>query len=433
MTIDRGYLEICKKISPGAFSRALPFKPQTAFIDGQLHLMRPSFINTWDMFLKIQYVNPINRLFDMGATTVVLAFDNYKYTPGAKQPTQRKRTTKIPKLNWDQREDLPSIIPANYDQLIMNRVFKARVCQLVVSTIAGLVTLGNGRSLVLDYDDFPIEFTEGDVAPTQREGYVMLGESDVKFCSHLVQDQPFVADSVDGDYVMIAAMQVEKARLEGKEPSKILVRRIEIKSVAQKRLRGGVPADGPPRRQYEFVNVNMMVDALTQHLRNSHGVTNECRGHEVRLFCYLVALVGCDFTAGIPRVGPTTVWKHLGKIWGPLQTAYDPTTGEFDVRKVCNSVIAPLLHTVHRKHAAGVSEKDITRLLCALHESKTVSDKAREALPSVSDIACLARNSNWVMHYWWDATTVPSSAQAKYGFKIKKNGEVERDAQAVLG
>ena len=432
MTIDVGMLQICKTLSPGAFTRATPFNPRTAFIDGQLKLMRPSFVHTWDMLLQIQYVAPINRLFEMGATTVVLAFDNYKYTPGAKQPTQRKRTTKIPKVDWNVRQELPSIIPEAYDRYIMNRQFKARVCQLVVATIGELVTLGNGRHLIIDYDDLPIEFTAGDVEPEPQSGYTLLGESDVKYPQYLQPSEKFIADSVDGDYLAIALMQIERATLQGLAPPEILVRRIEIKTVAQKRARTGAPIDGPTRRQYEIVYANKIVQDLVQYLRSTYGVTEKCRGHEMRLFCFLTSLVGCDFTAGMPRVGPATVWRLLGSIWGPLQNAYDPVLGEFDIKLVADTVVAPLLHSVHKKHASSVSGKDITRLLKVLSTAPGLSDKARQALPSVADIACLIRNSNWTILYWHDARTVPPSSQPKYGFAIKKNGDIERDSKAVL-
>jgi hypothetical protein len=429
MTIDVGMLEIVKRIVPGAFSRQIPYSPEVAFIDGQLKLQIPDFIRTWETFLAVQFVTPINRLYDLGATVVVLSFDFYPKTPGAKQPTQRKRTTKLVKLPWDQREELPSVIPENYSTLIANRAFKVRVCQLVVSTIASLVTLGNGRRLIIDYDDMPLEFTAGDVEPQPRTGYTLLDESDVKFPQYLLPGQSFLADSVDGDYVAIAMMQIERARAANETPPKVLIRRIEIKSAGEKRPR----SEGPTRRQYEFVDGNMVVDALVHHLRSNYVTLKQCKGHEIRLFCYLVALIGCDFTSGIPRVGPTTLWKHLEVIWVPLQNAYAPDKGEFNVRKVADTVIAPLLKLVHKKHAGYASGQNLTGLLNAIKASSALTDKARSAIPSVADIACLVRNSNWTIHYWWDAVTVPSSSQAKYGFAIKaKNGEVERDPKAVL-
>jgi hypothetical protein len=201
MTIDRGFLEIWKDISPQAFTAEIPFTPSIAFLDGQLHLMRASFMHTWEVFLEVQFVNPLNRLFRWGATTVVLSFDNYKFTPTAKQPTQRRRTTKIPQLEWHEQVSLPSTIPHNYEQLIMNRVFKARVCQYVVANVTGLLDLRNGRRLIVDYDDGALEFTEGAVAPTKLPMDFELGESDVKFAAYLENSDSFLADSIDGDYV----------------------------------------------------------------------------------------------------------------------------------------------------------------------------------------------------------------------------------------
>ena len=196
MTIDRGYLEIWKDIAPHAFTNQLTFEPATAFLDGQLHLMRASFMNTWEVFLDVQFVNPLNRLFRWGATTVILSFDNYKFTPTAKQPTQRRRTTKIPQLEWKEQVCLPSRIPDNYEQLIMNRVFKARVCQYVVANVPGLVDLRCGRRLIVDYNDGSLEFTEGSIEPTRLVQEHELGESDVKFAAYLAESDSFLADSI---------------------------------------------------------------------------------------------------------------------------------------------------------------------------------------------------------------------------------------------
>jgi hypothetical protein len=431
MTIDRGYLEICKTLAPGAFTRNLPFTPQVCFIDGQLKLLCPDFIKDWPTYLRVQFVNPINRLFEMGASSVVLSFDYYPLVPLAKAPTQKKRTVKVPKVPWDQRQELPSTLPPNFPQLLMNRVFKSKVCQLVVSQISSLVELGNGRRLIVDYDDFPLEFTACDMEPTPQTGYKKTGESDTKFVQYLHPGQPFLADSVDGDYVVIAMVQVAKALAANETPPRIMVRRIEIKTAGQKRMRGGVAIEESTRRQYEIVDINAVVDALIREIRNK--VANPKTGLEIPIFSYLVALTGCDFCAGIPRVGPNTVWKNLRKIWGPLQDAYDTTLGEFNVRKVADKVVAPLLHGVYKKHATSVSGQDITRLLRAIGESKELSDKARTELATVSDIACIVRNSNWTLHYWHDAPTTPCSTQSAYGFAVKKNGDVERDTQAVLG
>jgi hypothetical protein len=134
---------------------------------------------------------------------------------------------------------------------------------------------------------------------------------------------------------------------------------------------------------------------------------------------------------GIPRVGPNTLFKHMKLIWNPLQDAYDPATQHFNVRAVADNVIAPLLAIVHKKHAGAASSKNITKLLQTIKSSPLLSDKARDAIPSVGEIACLVRNSQWSLLYWVDATTMAASNE-QYGFKLKKNGDVERDANASL-
>jgi hypothetical protein len=428
MTINRGYLEIAKVLAPGAFTRNLPYTPQVAMIDLQLRLLPPDFCRDYSSYLRIQFVNPINNLFKSGASTVVACFDDYSLVPQAKQPTQRKRTTKFTKVPWDQEQDLPATMPPNFSTLLMNRTFKGKICAWVVSQLPSLVDLGNGRRLILDFDQLPLEWTAGDIQPTPQTGYKRTGESDTKFVQYLQPGQPFLADSVDGDYVVIAMAQIAKALAADETPPRILIRRIEIKTAGEKRMRDGAV---DTRRQYEIVDVNAVVTALTREIRNKVPIAK--RGLEIPIFTYLVALTGCDFVAGIPKVGPTTVWKNLGKIWGPLQDAYNPVLNEFNVRKVADKVVSPLLHGVYKRHASSVSGQDITRLLGVIKNSKALSEKARCELATVADIACIVRNSNWTQRYWFDATTVPLSTQVEYGFAVKKNGDVERDTQAVLG
>jgi hypothetical protein len=121
---------------------------------------------------------------------------------------------------------------------------------------------------------------------------------------------------------------------------------------------------------------------------------------------------------------------HL--VWIPLQHAYDPTTQQFNIKAVANNVIAPLLAIVNKKHTGAASDKNLTKLLETIRTSSSLSDKARDAIPSVSDIACLVKNSNWTIQYWLSASTAEDSASTKYGYVKKKNGELERDKNATL-
>ena len=374
MTIDRGYLEIWKDIAPHAFTNELPFTPSTAFLDGQLHLQRASFMHTWEQFMEIQFVNPLQRLFRWGATTVILSFDNYKYTPTAKQPTQRRRTTKIPQLDWKEQACLPSSIPENYENLIMNRVFKARVCQHVVANISSLIDLRNGRRLIIDYNNGSQEFTEETDQPTQLYQENELGESDVKFTSYLAGCDSFLADSIDGDYVVIAAMQLERAKKRGDQIPDIAVRRIALQPAAKKRLVTGETVT--KRRLYEFVNINLLVESLQKYVASNCMISQEFIGYEIRLISFLVAVVGCDFTNGLRGVGPKRVWQNLSKLWKPLQKAFNRDKNEFCVENIANGVINTLLCTCYKKHIQPTNR--IEQLLKNLRTAPTLSPSMKE-------------------------------------------------------
>ncbi|KAJ1468022.1 hypothetical protein T484DRAFT_1920920 [Baffinella frigidus] len=110
----------------------------------------------------------------------------------------------------------------------------------------------------------------------------------------LLMNRPFLADSVDGDYVVIAMVQIAKAIAANETPPRILVRRIEIKPAAAKRKRDGDATD--KRRQYEIVDVNAVVTALIREIH--HKAPTAKKGLEIPIFTYLVALTGCDFCAG---------------------------------------------------------------------------------------------------------------------------------------
>ena len=203
------------------------------------------------------------------------------------------------------------------------------------------------------------------------------------------------------DYVAIALAQIERAKAAGKPAPKIIVRRIELTSADQKKRKREENKGERPRREYEFVDCLKLYESIVRHLRSTYGVKDACKGAEGYLWNMVISLCGCDFTTGIPRVGPTTLWKHMRVIWGPLQDAYDPSTKQFNVRKVADNVVAPLLAIVHKKHAGNASSKNITKLLETIKASPNMSENARNAIPSVADIACLVRGSNWTIQYWY--------------------------------
>ena len=47
---------------PSAFTPTNPEKPKAGFIDGQIQLMKPNGIISWDQFIQCQFVGPIKRM-----------------------------------------------------------------------------------------------------------------------------------------------------------------------------------------------------------------------------------------------------------------------------------------------------------------------------------------------------------------------------------
>jgi hypothetical protein len=422
MTIDRGFLELWKAQVPEAFTDAPPFIPANAFVDGQLRLMRPSGITTWDALLLCQFVNPINHLFSMGAKRVVLGFDHYKLVPLAKAPTQRLRTKKIACVPWDADASLPPSIPEKYEQMLFNRAFKAKVCQFVVSNIADRVQLGGGRSLIIDWNNLPLEFTDESDEPQPRSGFTCLGECDVKWCQHLVPGESTAVLSVDGDYIMISLLQIEQYLRAGETPPRIMVKRVKLQKNGQ----------GTGRREYEWLHCNLLYHGLRKAMHSRTHIPAHMNHAEMRLVAILVAITGCDFVGGLPGVGPRSVWRTLTSLIPRLVDAYEPHTDHFDVSLISNFIVLPLLMPLYRKQAALGQTRTLQNFLDTVSTSSSLTTRQRSKLPTASALASTIRNSIWTVLYWIDAKNVPNPVQTKYGFSRMPNGNVERDPRASL-
>jgi hypothetical protein len=66
-------------------------RPDTVFIDCQVKLMKAAQFDTWGVFFAVQFFKTIENGFALGASTVVLAFDDYRHVPVSKTMTQVKR------------------------------------------------------------------------------------------------------------------------------------------------------------------------------------------------------------------------------------------------------------------------------------------------------------------------------------------------------
>ncbi len=78
-----------------------------------------------------------------------------------------------------------------------------------------------------------------------------------------------------------------------------MIRRIEINTTAEKkRKKMESKSDAKARRQYEFVDVNQVHDSLVKFFTKTYGVSEKCKGHVIRIYLFIVALLGSDFSTG---------------------------------------------------------------------------------------------------------------------------------------
>lgn len=463
MTIDKTFIENWKSKHPAAFSPNFPADVRTVFLDGQLKLQAPSGIDTWALWFDCLYGRSINRyLRTPGVLNVVLSFDNYDHCPKSKGPTQQKRRSRGEVPDWAELQPLPPVIPYNYDRLLFNRNFKARVVQMVIEMVAAhCKPVVPGQRVVIDYKEHPytvqwdteahelIKVPVGDV-PSPRGD---LGESDVKFVSYLDRRVwgDIVLDAVDSDYCIIGLCQLEtmlgdEHRGAATVP-RIYVRRLQVHAAGMKRVRGdecgggGAAPQGAATsslaRKYEFVSCETIVNELHRSLRAKTPAT--LQGHIVRILAHAVALSGCDFTRGISWFTGGTVSTNMALLWpafcqaARLCSVPDPRSpsGEqvvlfMDSRDVAEKMLGTLWRRVQfKKQCAGDSvaaRGSFESLYGFLSQNSAVSAFRRERLITPQELHCLVRNANWTVWYWSNPASCPCAVDGGFDFGFKYTG-----------
>lgn len=214
MTIHSAWFQVMKSECPQAFTPTPPFAPRAAFLDGMPLLMASSTMRKWDDLIRFNFCNPILRFFRMGAQVCVLAFDDYLHVPKAKAITQANRSKKKAPFQCNEREQLETLMPADYNTRLANRIYKRKVIDLIAETLVDHLALAPGQKLIVDYVECPVLFfvEQGEKKPKFK--YLLdvppLGECDIKFTRWSRHFGDMVAHSVDGDFVPIALLEYER-------------------------------------------------------------------------------------------------------------------------------------------------------------------------------------------------------------------------------
>lgn len=462
MTIDSSWIASFKEETPEAFTKHIPFQPKAAFCDGQIRLMRGSAqgLLTWDDYIWQQFQSHVKRFYqNHGVSVVILAFDDYEHVPEAKCMTQQKRRRHLPKLEILEREPLPPVCPSGdrWAQCIANRTFKSKVIALVIRNLPKLLNLQAGQSLIIDYAGCPTEFYPADQHLQYRtlDHLAPLGEADVKFTRYADIYKDLLVDSVDGDSVPIALLHHENkmrsltmgsmrtADLLG-APPRICIYRIttrvdeshETKKTKEneKTEKENEKNEKTPkltRRTFEYVNIPMLYEALRTVFAQCMGRVEAVShtAHIMAMFLSLIGLTGTDFSRHMPQISGKSVYGYLPDLCSVLMKSYDTEEGQLDVDDATDCLVGRIYAIKFGSHIKrDPKTRPTLRTVLNTLRLSTLSQRTRDSLPSMNQIACTVRNVNWLLRYWGKPEEVPDpltteEGVSKFGF-AKKRGLV---------
>jgi hypothetical protein len=474
-------MEIYKAATPEAFDSNMPIDAATVFIDLQLRLQLPSGIEDWQQFFDALVGRTISRFLECPSVlTVVASYDDYTHSPLAKGPTQNRRKSRTAVPAWASHQPLPSMIPANYNQLLFNRNFKTRVVLFMIEqiTLQTRLKFPNQR-VIIDYQQNPYVAVGvgaakagGALGPgsepveaTEFEVKTLLGESDLKWVRYLPLGN-MILDAIDSDYVQISLCQIERL---GIAAPKIYVRRLLLEAsnaVLSAVAGGGKTKTARPKkrpldqfldnstddhenvvstkdedvikkgRQYEYCDCNIIFKGMQKTFGKA--TPDELKPYTIRIVSYCVALVGSDFTRGVPWFNGTAAFKNMDVIWSGLCKAAIIDKGgvlSMDPRIVADHFIGKLWTQIQFPKLCGSSFQNASfeTIYDFLSSNASIGAKRRELLITPRDLNCLCKGSNWTMHYWFDPENCPCAVHSEgdYGF-IQIGSKTEFDNKKDL-
>ena len=417
MTIDAGWVKILKTNAPRAFADRLPARADIVFIDGQIKLMKGDYVTTWDAFVQCQFINTIENAFALGASVVVMGFDDYAYVPRSKNMTQSKRNRSVPEVVFSEIDELPPRPPDEWMAAMRNRTFKVKVIKFVLLRLKQHFRLNDRRSVVLDFHGVPevvcgsyklpaLFAAHSDDAPLRR------GECDIKGPDYLPHRGNLLLESTDGDFIPIALVQLEKQRRESQTQANIFVRRIKVHTVAAPKR----AASGAPKREFEFVDVGALLDFLKDTFPRT--------ASPAVAFATMVALTGCDFCLSLPAVGPCKIWAARCKLRdNPLTECGEIVTALIVVyqqllQSKCKGVGPETIRSItDTRSAKAVYELQ----LASAQRCLTLAPRTKNSLWTADRLVAHACNVLWTLQYWTQLHAAPDPLGGNFGYVQVKN------------
>ena len=450
MTINADFFKLIKEGCAEAFSNTAPVRPDIVFIDGQVKLMKAAQVDTWSVFFAVQFFKTIENGFALGASTVVLAFDDYKHVPASKTMTQVKRAKQKIILSFPQTSCLPSKMPEDWAGAMANRSFKIKViCKVLEATALWfnkkLATDAayKERNLVLDYAGVPrlLCLQSIESAPNRLANFITehdwnpkletvgRGECDIKAFVWMNVSTCLCIISTDGDYLPLALLQTESQTESQTCRTKcdVVLFRMTTNiadAASVKRKTSGSPTltsnvkseHKTSRRTYEFVRIAPIACWIKKVLPSK-------AIDPVRQFCAMVALCGCDFARNLPRLGPRTLWKlrhrlqHTDLLQAPqIVSALSIAYTELFVMK--NAMPAGTQNNM--LWFQNTSDEQVcviyNQVAARIQENMKVSPRIKLQLWGADIAIAHARNTVWTLHYWSFLDNCPDPHASDFGY-----------------
>ena len=478
MTIHSDWARILHDECPEAFTLSKPPNRksslyQVGVIDGHLQLMRlDTRMQTWECFIRNQFLKPIQEMFSYGCPRVVLCFDDYASVPLYKAMTQNSRTNKSEVKTFGAHEELPATIPEDPMQYLMNRNFKLKLIDMLCQRIPHMLKLQSPQhefildyKMVVHYDCFvpPPSSSMAEVQPTVyslipspvvvREMHSM-GESDVKFIRYVKKYGNALVHAIDGDYMAIAllyysendiqttnkifiyrqfsVLQTGKKAKEAKEAA-ACEKKKRKRAEAEEEEEEAITKEKSQKKKC-WVDMQLLYVAITQAMRQC-GYTQAINAKTLQPFddkdavftaIFLMLCAGTDFSRNIPLIGPKKIWDYLPEIALPAMQAL--RGGErVNETMILNMVIGKMYNLTYSKHIGPLLSASLfEKVTTSLRGSGTkLSQGTKDRLPSVERVRNTIKNLIWVTKYWTtDNGQVETPLEGEYGFARDEQGKM---------
>lgn len=468
MTIHSDWARILHDECPDAFTAKPPAsqkKFEVGIIDGHLQLMRLDVrMQTWECFIRNQFLKPIQELLAYGCSRVVLCFDDYANVPLYKAMTQKARVNRIEVKVFGTHEELPPVVPDDPMLYLMNRNFKVKLIEMLCRKIPQVLVLEKHQEFILDYKKVvvyepcadqpakpkesvevnyfhmpaPLEEHERRFfpaatrparpqfhlcsSPTPMADMMGMGESDVKFTRYVTKYGNALVHAIDGDYMAIALLYYTRHGIHDKNQI-FIFRQISVlpchdggktAGVKKRKACSGSEDVMEPKKAGKkcWVDIQLIFLVLAQAMRQSGCAqamnisTSEGFSDSETVYAatFLMLCAGTDFSRNIPLIGPKRIWETLPEIAVPALQSLRGGSGVNE--RMFLDLVAARLYSFHfSKHVMDAKKKALSlppSFEAVMHALKAskLSAGTRDRLPSVERMKNTIKNLVWVTQYW---------------------------------